>query len=148
VLYDLSDEVDVQRFDTRVDFLKKKRGFVELLVVREERTIKQNRYLHLLVSFFALEYGETLSYVKEELFKKTVNPDIFRSEYVNRSTGEVRTEWRSTANLDTREMAQAIDTFRNWAADEAGIYLPEANEKKTLIRIERETKKYWNQIFL
>jgi hypothetical protein len=148
MLYDLSDEVDVQRFDTRVDFLKKKGGFVELLAVREERTIKQNRYLHLLLSFFALEYGETLRYVKEELFKKTVNPDLFRTEYVNKSTGEARTEWRSTASLDTREMSEAIESFRNWAADEAGIYLPDANEKKALLSIERETKKYGNQIFL
>lgn len=47
-------------------------------------------------------------------------------------------EYRSSANLTTAEMTQAIDRFRNWSASECGIYLPSPNEEDFLQSIEVE----------
>lgn len=101
--------------------------------------------MHVLFGFFAAEYGETMDYIKQEMFKKIVNPEIFKTEYANKVTGEVRVAWRSTSDLDTGELTIAIDRFRDYASKEAGIYLPEPNEEDFLksceIEIER-TKQY------
>lgn len=41
---------------------------------------------------------------------------------------EQKTSWRSTADLDTKELTTAIDRFRNYSSKEAGIYLPEPSD--------------------
>ena len=85
-----------------------------------------------------MEYGETPEYVKQDIFKKLVNPQIFLTEYVNYKTGEVREAWRSTADLNTKEMTTAIDNFRDYASKEAGIYLPTPDDLISLNEIERQ----------
>ena len=72
--------------------------------------------------------------------KKIVNPQIFKTEFANRKTGEIREEWRSTADLNTKEMSIAIDNFRDYASREWGIYLPQANEVVYLQEIEKQIK--------
>ena len=72
------------------------------------------------------------------MFKKIVNPQIFRTEYVNCKTGEIREAWRSTASLDTKEMTTAIDNFRDYASKEAGIYLPTPDDLVYLNEIEKQ----------
>ena len=108
----------------------------------------QRGYLHLILSWYALEYGETLEYVKQEVFKKQVNKEIFKFDFVNRRTAEVRTEYRSTESLDSREMTMAIERFRNFSMLQAGIYLPEPKDLVHLQEIEDEIKKHENQLYL
>ncbi|MEC4051129.1 hypothetical protein OX284_016965, partial [Flavobacterium sp. SUN046] len=112
----------------------------ELKEKKPKRSISQNNYLHLILSWYALEYGETLEYVKQEVFKKQINKDIFEYEYINKKTGEIRTEYKSTANLDTGQMTTAINRFRNYASKEAGIYLPEPKDLSELQYIENQIK--------
>lgn len=52
---------------------------------------------------------------------------------------------RSSSEIDTKQMTQAIDKFRNWSSKEAGIYLPDANEDQFLehIRQESERQRQW-----
>ncbi len=76
------------------------------------------------------------------MFKQLVNPELFKTEHVNRKTGEVREAWKSTADLDTKQMTLAVDRFRNYASKEAGIYLPEADEREFLENIEIEVERY------
>ena len=108
---------------------------VELKQIKPPRTPNQNRYLHLILGWFAIEYGETLEHVKQEFFKKEVNAEIFKTERTNKKTGEVRLDWKSTADLDTKELTEAIDRFRTWSSKTAGIYLPSANEESYLKQI-------------
>lgn len=140
MLYDLSKETEKSRAKRRFDELLNDGCKIEL-TKKEKRTLQQNKYLHLLLGWFALEYGETLEYVKQKMFKVAVNPDIFETTYTNPKTGESRKDIRSTSNLSTVELTQAIDRFRNWSSNEAGIYLPEANEDKFLSEIEIELYK-------
>ena len=84
-----------------------------------------------------METGNTLEYVKRVYFKKLCNPSLFVRHKADKYLGE-ENEYRSSANLTTAEMTQAIDRFRNWSASECGIYLPSPNEEDFLQSIEVE----------
>ncbi len=143
MIFNLSKEIDRRRLTERVKVLCEKQSKrVELIEKKQRRTIQQNKYIHLLFTWFAIEYGETIEYVKQVIFKQLVNPELFKTEYVNRKTGEVRESWKSTADLDTKQMTLAVDRFRNYASKEAGIYLPEADEREFLENIEQEVERY------
>jgi len=144
--YNLTNKIDVQKFNTRAQKLIELESFVELKTINPIRTNRQNRYLHLILSYFASEYGETAAYVKQVIFKKVVNPLIFKTEFVNKKTREVREDWRSTADLDTGELTIAIDRFINYASKEAGIYLPEPNEDEFLKHCEIEVER--NKLYI
>lgn len=70
-----------------------------------------------------------------------MNPDIFKTKFTNEKTGEIRDDWRSVTDLDTKEKTTAIDRFRDYASKEGGIYLPEPNDLVALNYIETEIKK-------
>lgn len=139
--YDLSNPVDKQRFNDRSNKLFEEKAFVELRKILPVRTHQQRKYMHVLFAYFAIEYGETAEYVKQYIFKKIVNPLIFKTEFVNKKTGEVRVDWRSTEDLDTGETTITIDRFRDYASKEAGIYLPEPHEEEFLRSCEVEISK-------
>lgn len=146
MLFNGKDELDKKRAVEKIKYFFEKGKTFEIIEKRDIRSPNQNRYLHLILSWFALEYGETVNYVKEDIFKQHVNQDIFLTEYANRKTGEIRTSWRSTAELDTKEMTVAIDRFRHFASKEAGIYLPEPKDLPLLQQIHNEVEK--NKQFL
>lgn len=139
MLYDLHNEMHRSAFRARCNALYRKGGVVEL-TDRSRRTPAQNRYLHLILGWFAVEYGETVRYVKEEYFKRLVNPDLFVSRRHDRWLGDV-TVLRSTRELTAAEMSTAVDRFRDWSSREAGIYLPEASEEEMLRSIEVEVNR-------
>lgn len=140
--FNLSKKGEVQRVKTRLNFLFKKGATIEIVEKRQQRTRKQNSYLHLILSLFAMETGYTLEEVKQDIFKRDVCKDFF--EY---RKGD-RTFYKSTSDLDTGQMTLAIDKFRNWSSVEAGIYLPEANEQDLLNRIEEEMQRYGNRQYV
>lgn len=130
--YDLTKAEHRLQLKERVgDALQRGSSIVEFREVKPQRTMQQNRYLHLIISFFASEYGETSEYVKEQYFKLAANRALFLVERDDPLAGKVR-YLRSTRDLDTEEMRLAIERFRNWASASAGIYLPSANEQRLL----------------
>jgi len=120
--------IDQQRAIQRLQFLIKNEKVFEIIEKRRTRSISQNSFLHLILSVYALEMGETLKYTKEEIFKKEINKDVFLCERVNIKTGEIRHDWRSTSTLNTKEMTTCIDRFRHHAAKDLGLYLPEPRD--------------------
>lgn len=133
--FDLTNEIDVSRFREKVEYhIRKKTKRVELT---EKRTEKQNSYLHLILGWFALESGNQMEFVKQKYFKELVNPDIFVIEKDDKYAGRIKV-LRSSADVTSKEMTDAIDKFRNWSSMEAGIYLPEANENQFLAHIQEE----------
>lgn len=137
MLYDLSDDTDMRRFSTRCAALERAGARVELSE-RRPRTLSQNRYLHLLLGWFALEYGDTLEFVKEAYFKRLCNADLFCVRRPDRFLGEVE-RLRSTRDVTTAELTTAIKRFRAWSSKECGIYLPAPDEADFLRVIEKET---------
>lgn len=137
MLYDLNNILDRERFKRRTSVLYEKRVVVEL-AEKTMRSTSQNRYLHLLLGYLAMETGNTLEYVKEQFYKRSANPGIFIMTKEDKLLGGVTTWTRSSADLTKEEMRVSIDRLRDWSSQVAGIYLPTANEQSFLSMIEVE----------
>ena len=145
MIYDLNNILDRERFKRRVNSLYEKRVIVTL-TEKQQRTLNQNNYLHLILGYFASETGNTIEYVKREYFKRYCNKDLF--VYVKKDVLlkiDIE-ELRSSKDLSKEEMSVAIDRFRNWAAAEGGIHLPSSDEREFLNAIEIEMAKHQNYI--
>lgn len=141
MIYNPSNQVDIQKAVEKIKYFIAKEQLFELKAKRVIRTVSQNAYLHLLFGWFSLETGYTTDEVKQDIFKKIVNPNTF---YEGEFGTLIKIErWRSTAVLDTVEMTLCIERFRNYASKEAGIYLPEPGDLVMIqqIKIEIENQK-------
>lgn len=143
--YDGNNPLHVEQARTRLEHLIKNKKVFELTEKKPKRTNQQNRYLHLLLGFFACQTGNTLEYVKQQYFKRLVNPAIFVREHEDKYLGAIKI-LRSSVSLDTAEMTTAIERFRNFASAECGIYLPEPNEEHLLQMMELEIERYKNYL--
>ena len=133
MLYDNSNPLQKANFLARANLLAE-RGEVVELRSKKQRSLNQNAYLHVILGYFAVQYGETPEYIKEEYFKKLVNPDTFIvARRLDKFTNREHIVCKSTSELTVEEMSICIDRFRNWSSKEAGIYLP-TSEEGILIR--------------
>ena len=144
-VYDLNTDIDRERYRRRVEALFTKRAVVELSEQKPRRSLPQNNYLHLLLGEFAMQTGNRLEYVKREYFKRECNAELFVRSEVDKLTKKEVAVLRSSRDLDTGEMTTAIERFRNWAAEVAGIDLPDAEDQAWLDYIGREMQhqKVW-----
>ena len=147
MIYNSSIEFQKNQAIEKFKYLISKGKTFELKLKVPKRTISQNNYLHLILTWFALETGYTLDETKQDIFKKVVNSDIFyEGEF---EVKRIKIErWRSTADLTTSEMTLAIDRFRTFASKDLGIYLPEPKELALIEQLEFEIKKRSNKEFL
>lgn len=148
MIFDTSNEEQGQNFKERANFLYKKGAKIEILEKSSKRTYSQNNYLHLILGWFALEYGETIDYIKQEFFKNIVNENLFKYEFINYKTGEVREGWKSTAQLTKAELTEAIERFRNYSSKNMNLYLPEPKDIAHLDEISNKLEKHANKIYL
>lgn len=138
MVYDLNTGIDRERFKRCVNALYERRAVVECSEHKPKRSSPQNRYLHVILGEFAMQTGNTMDYVKVEYFKRLCNRELFvRTKYDDLAKKEVEI-LRSSKDLDTGEMTTAIERFRNWAASEAGIELPDPQDQEWIAYIERE----------
>lgn len=140
MLYDLKNPLDRERFKRRCNALFVKQSVVEL----SEKTIRsnqQNKYLHLLLGYLAIETGNTLDYAKEIFYKRNANREIFVREKDDEYLGKVE-YLRSSATLSQEEFSTSIDRLRDWSSQVAGIYLPAPDEEQILASIEVEMDRY------
>jgi hypothetical protein len=140
MIYRSQNPLDRERATRRLKELFDKECVFDITERKQRRTSQQNRYLHLILTYLAMETGYTVEWVKRELFKKVCNRDMFLIKK-NGKFG-IMDDVRSSADLDTTELSTAIERFRNWSSQEAGIYLPSANEYKFLDEIEIEAQRY------
>lgn len=141
MLYDLSNELQAENFKKRCNLLFKKKCVVELTEKKFQRTLSQNAYLHAALGYFGLQFGYKVEEVKEWYFKEICNPDLFVKTIQDAVTGKQRKTLRSSADLDTEQMTLAIERFRNWAADVAGVYIPSPEEHRLVEQMEIETQR-------
>lgn len=131
-LYDTSNGFDAGRARARLEHLISKGRLVDL-TDRSRRSGSQNSYMHVCIGIVTMETGYPMDYVKDEWFKKLVNPQTFRDgEIRDPYTGQTVTRWRSSASLSTEEMTLCIDRWRHWAAQQ-GWYIP-SPEEEAMIR--------------
>ena len=146
MVYNLSSQLDVQNARVRLESLVKRSCIIELTEKRQKRTLDQNAYLHVLLSYFAAMTGNTLRWVKEEYYKKLCNPDLYIYMKDDPFLGRVPIT-RSSSDLRTDEMSLSIDRFRNWAAQEGGIYLPDATSKEEIASMSIEVERYKTYLY-
>ncbi len=145
MIYRTQIPIEKQNAIERFKWLISKGRRIELTEKKKKRSIAQNSYMHLIFGWFGLEFGYTLEEVKQEIFKKEVNPEIF---YEGDKEGIVTiSKWRSTASLKTDEMTLAINRFRDFSAKH-GCYLPEPNDLNWLETIENELSKHTSKQYL
>ena len=134
--YDLNKALDVDKFKRYSSQLVSSGAFVELRKINQ-RSNQQNRYLHLILSWFASNFGYTLEYTKQQFFKIDCNESLFVIERTNHKDQSKHKDIRSTTELTTGEMTTAIERFRHFSADN-DLYIPEPNEIDYLKQIEIE----------
>ncbi|MFC2372584.1 hypothetical protein [Segatella oris] len=145
MIYDTSNPLDKANFLLRAKKLVERGKIVELTEKKPRRSLPQNKYLHVLLAYFGTQTGNTLEWVKHQYYKKLVNPDLFIREKEDKYLGKIKV-LRSSADLDTSEFSLSIERFRNWASQEAGVYLPSADEYIIIQQMEIEIER--NKEFL
>ena len=131
MIYNLSNPHDVERLTAWVKRMIERKEVVEAKKKDVARTLKQNSYLHLIISYFASQYGCGADEAKIDFYKRACNRDLFERERTNKR-GEVKTYLRSSADLTKEEMSLSIDRFRFWSVSVAGIYLPSKEDGEML----------------
>jgi hypothetical protein len=139
MIYNLKNPYDLKKFKDWVQHMIDRSAVVDCKMKQPQRSMAQNAYLHLLLGYYASEFGYSVEEVKQDIFKRQVNKAIFEEERVNRR-GQTVTYLRSTKDLDTAEMTLAIDRFRNWSSSECGFYLPSPNEQEALLFAMRQAE--------
>ena len=137
--YNLQIQQNVLAAEQQLKHLIKKGAKIELTEKRSRRTLSQNAYLHLILSWWGLEYGYTLEESKQ--YFKELNKDYYYYEKKG------KTFVRSTSGIDTKEMTVHIEKFRNWSVQN-GLYLPAPNEQQQIKSIQNQLEVYGNKQYL
>lgn len=140
MIYNTSNPLDKANFLLRTKKLAESGKIVELTEKKPRRSLPQNKYLHVILAYFGAQTGNTLEWVKQQYYKKLVNPDLFIREKEDKYLGRIKV-LRSSADLDTSEFSLSIERFRNWAAQEADIYIPSADEAILIQQMEIEIER-------
>lgn len=139
MIYNLADEYQRAEFKERANELYKNRCVVELARKVPQRSIRQNKYLHLIISWWAVYYGCSKDYAKRHFFKYHCNKSLFLEKRTAKDGTEYK-ELRSSTSLNTEEMTTAIQRFRDFCAYQ-GCYIPSPEEQEYLLFVEREIEK-------
>jgi hypothetical protein len=130
--YNLSDKTEAKSAYDRLRYLTKKGKRVAVTEIREKRSLNQNSYLHLLLGAFGMNFGYTIE--ESKLIYKSVNKPLY---YYNKKGLQFS---RSSADLDTKEMTESIDRFKEYS-EEHGFKLPPATDQGWLLSIENEIER-------
>ena len=125
----------------RLETLIKKETIIDITEKKPIRTIKQNSYLWLILSYWGTQTGYTKD--EAETIYKHLNKDIY---YREKEIAGVETIYiRHTYELDTLEMTQTIDKFRDWAAMN-GIYIPTPDDLAAIEAMQMEVERNRNYL--
>jgi hypothetical protein len=121
--YDLTNSIDANSAQLYLNKLIEEGAKIELKKIRGKRTLKQNSYFHVVITIFAMELGYTIEEAKTMLKRMYSNSE---PSMVYQKKGYKFL--RSTTTMDTKELTNFIEWIRNYAAIDAGIYIPTSEE--------------------
>ena len=131
--YDLSKEQDKISAQVRLNKLNVDGNVIELTKVREKRTILQNKYLHICISLFGINFGYTLDEAKTLLKREC-------SWMTYEKNG--KKFLRHTSQMQTDELTKFIDWLRTYSAQH-GYYILSADEYKyNSVSIDNEIERH------
>ena len=136
--FNIDDPIDRDKAIEHFNKLINSNGVIEISKRHVNRSNSQNNLLHTFLKYLSVQTGENLEYFKQYIWKMYICPDIFKIEYINELTDEPRVRWKSSAELDTKEMTQAIEKLRNWSSNTLGIELPDPDNYDAFREIEKE----------
>lgn len=143
--YDLRVQYQAEQARKRLESLIAKGATIDL-TEKHVRTLQQNAYLHVCLAWIALRLGHSIEYVKEQYYKLYCSPDIFVCEKYDKVLRKGVRYLRSSRDLTKEEMTVSIERFRNFAAQEAGEYIPSPEEHAFLNYIETEIER--NKVYI
>ena len=116
-------------FDKELSTLKN--GLVTITVKRRnQRSLSQNNYIHLLFTIFKNELNQLGNEFKMEQVKEIAKAKFLTVDVVNESTGEcIGQRVRGTHELSKVETMEFVENVIRWAADMFHITLPYPNEQ-------------------
>ena len=116
-------------FDKELSTLKN--GLVTITVKRRnQRSISQNNYIHLLFTIFKNELNQLGNEFKMEQVKEIAKAKFLTVDVVNESTGEcIGQRVKGTHELSKVEMMEFVENVIRWAADMFHITLPYPGEQ-------------------
>lgn len=143
--YNLGNENELKEAREYLTKLLSQKAIVEITHKHPRRSLNQNNYLHLLLSYCALHCALTLEEFKLGIFKAIINKDLFMSRENNEKLNLEYTKVRSSADLTTDEMSIAVDILKKFASENMDLILPDAGEYDKLNRISNsiERNKKW-----
>lgn len=118
MIYNFQNDYDITKARAYLEKLIEKKKICEITYKAENRSIKQNSYLHSLLNLYAIEVGDRLLEVKTDL-KRECPLMVYEKKG--------KKYLRSSADLDTKEMTDWINWIKNYAGKN-GIFLPDADE--------------------
>lgn len=81
-------------------------------------SIDQNAYLHVVITLFAIEYGESVESMKQML-------KFWFGLYEEKSGAIV---YGKTSQMDSSELSNFIEWIRNKSSKDLGLYIPTSEE--------------------
>lgn len=120
MIYDTSQELEVNKLLSRLDALLSKKCIIELKEKKKSRTVSQNSYLHVCIALFAIETGDNLDDAKQ-LLKRACH-------FMHTFDGD-KIKTKLTRDLNTKQMTDFIEWIRTFASMQ-GCYIPTADEYK------------------
>ena len=114
----LNNPIDQNKAVTYLTKLLEGEKLIELKEIKKVRTLRQNAYLHVIITLYAIHFGSTLEEAKTDLKRECSFMRYKRNDNVY---------LKSTAKLDTKELTEFIEWLRNYSAMN-GCYLPTSSE--------------------
>lgn len=142
--FNLKNVFELEKFRAKVVEFESKGAMVELKEKRG-RSLNQNAYCHLAISYFALQIGLPMQEVKDAYFKNYCNHELFARKRYDKILNVEREYLRSTTELTKDEMSLAIDRFLKFAAEQ-GVYIAQSDEYIAILHMQHEVQR--NQKYL
>ena len=117
--HNLGTEEGIENCKKRLNAIAKRKGLVDVVEVRENRTTQQNKYLHKCFQIIADDIGDTLESVKHDC-------KIELGHYEETRLGHKKP--KPTHNLSVKDFADFVEKLIFWANNFHGIRLMSSEE--------------------
>lgn len=118
MIFNTKNNIEKQDFLSQAKRLADEECIIELKKKRKQRSLRQNSYMHVCITLFAIEFGYTMEEAKA-LLKRNCHFMVYEKNN--------QKFLKSTKDLDTKEMTDFIEWMRNYASNH-GLFIPSSQD--------------------